>query len=41
MTEDHLGYIWLATDNGTIRYDGKQYTRYEVKTKRTNQATTA
>ena len=31
MTEDHLGYIWLATDNGTIRYDGKQYTRYEVK----------
>lgn len=28
MEEDQLGYMWIATDNGMIRYDGKKYTRY-------------
>lgn len=29
--EDDNGYIWLATDNGISRFDGKRFKTYDVK----------
>lgn len=28
MTEDSLGYIWLASNSGLYRYDGKEYKKF-------------
>jgi Signal transduction histidine kinase len=28
ITQDHLGYIWIATDNGLNKYDGTNITSY-------------
>jgi ligand-binding sensor domain-containing protein len=36
MVEDHLGYIWMGTQNGLVRYDGYQYKVYQLGTKKTN-----
>ena len=26
---DNVGYIWLATENGLVRYDGQQFTLFD------------
>jgi signal transduction histidine kinase/ligand-binding sensor domain-containing protein len=36
MVEDDLGYIWMATQNGLVRYDGYNYKVYHLGTKKTN-----
>lgn len=44
ILQDHLGYIWLATDNGLTRYDGfniKTYTRSDTPSLLSNQILTA
>ncbi len=29
VTEDSLGYIWIATDDGLVKYDGARFTTYK------------
>lgn len=29
MLQDHLGYLWLGTDNGLFRYDGARFQKYD------------
>ena len=36
MKEDQQGYIWMATQNGLVRYDGYQYKVYQLGSKKTN-----
>ncbi|MFE3869746.1 two-component regulator propeller domain-containing protein [Flavobacterium sp. ZS1P70] len=36
MKEDQQGYIWMATQNGLVRYDGYRYKVYQLGTKKTN-----
>ncbi|TXE20051.1 hypothetical protein ES692_01995 [Psychroserpens burtonensis] len=36
MVEDDLGYIWMGTQNGLVRYDGYDYKIYQLGTKETN-----
>ena len=36
MVEDDLGYIWMGTQNGLVRYDGYNYKIYQLGTKKTN-----
>ena len=36
MVEDQQGYIWMATQNGLVRYDGYQYKVYQLGTQQTN-----
>lgn len=31
IIQDHDGFIWLATQNGVSRFDGKRFTTYTVK----------
>ena len=28
IQQDHIGYIWIGTDNGLCRFDGNQFTFY-------------
>lgn len=28
VVQDHSGYLWVGTENGLYRYDGRQYRRY-------------
>ena len=30
ILQDHLGYIWIATENGLLKYDGYQFKRYDL-----------
>ena len=36
IVEDHLGYIWMATQNGLVRYDGYHFKVYQLGSKKTN-----
>ncbi|HKO76726.1 MAG TPA: two-component regulator propeller domain-containing protein, partial [Flavobacterium sp.] len=36
MVEDPKGYIWMATQNGLVRYDGYRYKVYQLGSKKTN-----
>ena len=36
ILEDPQGYIWMATQNGLVRYDGYRYKVYQLGSKRTN-----
>ena len=36
MLEDQQGYIWMATQNGLVRYDGYRYKVYQLGSKKTN-----
>ncbi len=29
ILEDHMGYIWMASNNGLYRYDGKEFVKYD------------
>ncbi len=31
VTRDHTGFLWVATDNGLARYDGRSFTTYQAK----------
>lgn len=31
MVEDHKGFLWIATDNGVSRFDGKYFQNFSVK----------
>lgn len=31
MLQDHAGYLWLGTDNGLYRYDGKRFQQFSKK----------
>ena len=30
IIEDSIGFVWLATDKGIIRFDGVSYEQYDV-----------
>jgi ligand-binding sensor domain-containing protein len=32
ILQDHLGYIWIATDNGLLKYDGYKFHRIDLNT---------
>lgn len=36
IKEDKQGYIWMATQNGLVRYDGYRYKVYQLGSKKTN-----
>ncbi|TRX21595.1 sensor histidine kinase [Flavobacterium franklandianum] len=36
IKEDQQGYIWMATQNGLVRYDGYQYKVYQLGSKKNN-----
>ena len=36
IVEDQQGYIWMATQNGLVRYDGYKYKVYNLGSKKTN-----
>ena len=36
MLEDQQGYIWMATQNGLVRYDGYRYKVYQLGSQKTN-----
>jgi signal transduction histidine kinase/ligand-binding sensor domain-containing protein len=36
MKEDALGYIWMATQNGLVRYDGYNYKVYNLGSEKVN-----
>ena len=38
ILQDHLGYIWIATDNGLLKYDG--YTFHRVELTKTGESST-
>lgn len=31
IIQDHLGYIWMGTGSGAVRFDGKNFTSYSTK----------
>lgn len=33
IIQDKIGYLWLATDNGLIRFDGNQFQKYQAHTR--------
>jgi hypothetical protein len=37
MKEDALGYIWMATQNGLVRYDGYNYKVYNLGSEKLNE----
>lgn len=36
MLQDHLGYIWLGTQNGLVRYDGNKMTTFQYNPRNPN-----
>lgn len=30
VTRDRIGFLWVATDNGLARYDGRSFTAYQA-----------
>jgi len=30
ILQDHLGYIWIGTENGLLKYDGYKFQRYDM-----------
>lgn len=36
LVEDQQGYIWMATQNGLVRYDGYQYKAYQLGSQKVN-----
>ena len=37
--QDHIGYIWIGTQNGLVRYDGYEVKVYKLETESKKDAT--